>query len=48
MKKYKLKWRTENKASRITPNHTEIDEAPLDLIERFDEADTAIQLLKKI
>ena len=43
MKKYKSKWRAENKASRIAPNHTEIDETLLDLIEQFDEADTARQ-----
>ena len=43
VKKYKAKWRTEDKASGIAPDHSELDEALLDLIERFDEADTARQ-----
>ena len=43
VKKYKSKWRAEDKASGIAPNHTEIDEALHDLIERFDEADSARQ-----
>ena len=41
VKKYKSKRRAEDKASGRAPNHTEIDEALLDLIERFDEADIA-------
>ena len=40
-KKYKSKWGAEDKASGIAPNRIEIDEALHDLIERFDEADTA-------
>ena len=43
VKKYKSKWRAEDKASGIAPNHTEIDEALHDLIERFNEADAARQ-----
>ena len=43
MKKYKSKWRAEDKVSGIAPNHNEIDEALLELIERFDEVDTARQ-----
>ena len=43
VKKYKSKWRAEDKASGIAPSYTEIDEALYDLIERFDEADAARQ-----
>ena len=43
VKKYKSKWRAEDKASRTALSHTEIDEALLYLIEWFDEADTARQ-----
>ena len=43
VKKFKSKWRAEDKASGIAPNHTEIDEALHDLIERFNEADAARQ-----
>ena len=43
MKKYKSKWRAEDKASGIAHNHTEIDKALLDLNQRLDEADTARQ-----
>ena len=39
VKKYKKKWSEEAKASGISPEHSEIDEALLDLIQRFDEAD---------
>ena len=46
VKKYKSKRRAEDKASGRAPNHTEIDEALLDLIERFDEADIARQKAK--
>ena len=38
VKKYKKKWSEEEKASGINPKHTEIDDALLDLIQRFDEA----------
>ena len=37
MKKYKSKWRAEDKASGIAPNYIEINEGSLDLIERFNE-----------
>ena len=49
-KKYKSKWRAEDKALGIAPNHIETDKRLLDLTERFDEADTAgrKQLLRKI
>ena len=43
VKKYKSKWRADDKASGIASNHTEIGEALHDLIERFDEADAARQ-----
>ena len=43
VKKYKSKWRAEDKASGIAPSYTEIDEALYDLIERFDEADAERQ-----
>ena len=43
VKKYKSKWRAEEKASGISPNHTEIDEALHDLTERFNKADAARQ-----
>ena len=46
VKKYKSKRRAEDKASGRAPSHTEIDEALLDLIERFDEADIARQKAK--
>ena len=46
VKKYKSKRRAEDKASGRAPNHTEIDEALLDMIERFDEADIARQKAK--
>ena len=39
VKRYKKKWSEEAKASGISPEHSEIDEALLDLIQRFDEAD---------
>ena len=40
-KKYKQKWNSEDMASGINPEHTEIDDALRDIIERFDEADEA-------
>ena len=40
VKKYKKKWEDEEKSSGISPEHTEIDDALLDLIQRFDEADS--------
>ena len=40
LKKYKKKWSEEEKASVINTKHTEIDDALLDLIQRFDEADS--------
>ena len=43
VKKYKSEWRAEDKASGISPNRTETDEALHDLIEQFDEADAAKQ-----
>ena len=43
MRKFKLKWWAEDCASEIAPNHTEMDKALLDLIDRFDETDTARQ-----
>ena len=43
VKKFKSKWRAEDKTSGIAPNHTEIDEALHDLIEQFDEARSARQ-----
>ena len=43
VKKYKSEWRAEDKASGISPNRTEADEALHDLIEQFDEADAAKQ-----
>ena len=43
MKKYRSKWRAEDKAPGIAPNHTEIDEALNDLIEKFDKAGAAAQ-----
>ena len=43
MKKYKSKWRAEDKVSGIAPNHTELEEALHDLIVWFDEADPARQ-----
>ena len=47
---YKSKWRAEDKAPGIAPNHIKTDKRLLDLTERFDEADTAgrKQLLRKI
>ena len=41
VKKYKAKWSKEDKASGISPDLTEIDEALLDLIERFNESDAS-------
>ena len=38
VKKYKKKWSEKEKASGINPKYTEIDDALLDLIQRFDEA----------
>ena len=43
VKKYKSKWRAEDKGSGIAPNHTELEEALHDLIGQFDEADAARQ-----
>ena len=43
VKKYKSKWRAKDKTSGIAPNYIEIDEALHDLIQRFDEADSARQ-----
>ena len=43
MKKYRSKWRAEDKAPGIAPNHTEIDEALNDLIEKFDKAGAAAE-----
>ena len=40
VKKYKKKWREEENVSGINPKHTEIDDVLLDLIQRFDEADS--------
>ena len=40
VKKYKTKWSDEEKVSGINPKHTEIDDTLLDLIQRFDEADS--------
>ena len=41
VKNYKAKWSKEDKASGISPDSTEIDEALLDLIERFNESDAS-------
>ena len=43
MKKYRSKWRVEDKAPGIAPNHTEIDEVLHDLIEQLHKADAATQ-----
>ena len=40
VKKYKKKWSEEGKVTGINPKHTEIDDALLDLIQQFDEADS--------
>ena len=40
VEKYKKKWREEENVSGINPKHTEIDDVLLDLIQRFDEADS--------
>ena len=40
LKKYKKMWSEEEKASVINPKHTEIDDALLNLIQRFDGADS--------
>ena len=40
VKKYKKKWSKEEKASGINPKHTETDDVLLDLIQRFNEADS--------
>ena len=40
VKKYKKKWSEEEKARGINPKYTEIDHALLNLIQRFDEADS--------
>ena len=40
VKKFKAKRRAEDKASGIAPEHSELDDALLDLIERFEEADS--------
>jgi len=41
VKKYKTRRNAEAKASGISPEHTEIDDALQDLLERFEEADSA-------
>ena len=40
LKKYKKMWSEEEKASVINPKDTEIDDALLNLIQRFDGADS--------
>ena len=40
LKKYKTKWNEEGKSSGTNPDYTELDGALMDLIQRFDEADS--------
>ena len=40
VKKYKTKWNEEGKSSGTNPDYTELDGALMDLIQRFDEADS--------